>query len=111
MRDLLKSINWKTFLIGVICGVLISLSLVGFKRNRYAIVTDKSGYVIRLDKWTGRTWLSFPALYYEYYFQDRGFPQEGWWVALLGQEDLELIMKQAAKEVIEEDRARAKKAK
>jgi len=54
MRDLLKSINWKTFLIGVICGVLISLSL----GNRYVIVTAGPYYVLRLDKWTGKTWVS-----------------------------------------------------
>ncbi|MDL1972329.1 MAG: hypothetical protein LWW78_03700 [Deltaproteobacteria bacterium] len=57
MRNLLKSINWKTFLIGVICGVLISLSLIYFIGNRYVIVTAGSDWVLRLDKWTGKTWV------------------------------------------------------
>jgi len=69
MRDLLKSINWRTFLIGVICGILISLSLIYFIGDRYVIVTGGpyQAFVLRLDKWTGKTWV------YAYLGEKRGW--------------------------------------
>ncbi len=56
--------NWKSFVIGVICGVTISFSFVYFMGNRYSISSGGPQGIMtfKVDKWTGRSWM---AKYYE----------------------------------------------
>jgi len=80
MRDLLKSINWRTFLIGVICGILISLSLIYFIGDRYVIVTGGpyQAFIFRLDKWTGKTWVCVGGGWKMVSEQEKEQPFVGW---------------------------------
>lgn len=56
--------NWKSFLIGALCGILISFLFVYFIGNRYTVSAGGPQGVMafKLDKWTGKSWM---ARYYE----------------------------------------------
>jgi len=56
--------NWKSFVIGIMCGVIISLALVYFMGSRYSVSSEgpQRIMIFKVDKWTGRSWM---ARYYE----------------------------------------------
>lgn len=47
--------NWKSFLIGLLSGVIIALTSAYFLGNRYQ-VSGTAPMLIKVDKLTGRTW-------------------------------------------------------
>ena len=51
------TVNWKSFLGGVIIGLAIGFLLFSTIGNRYEIQPTTRGFTYKLDKWTGRTWM------------------------------------------------------
>jgi len=51
--------NWKSFIIGILIGLLIGLGLFYEFGERYEVrgMGPKGIWNIKVDKWTGRTWI------------------------------------------------------
>lgn len=50
----------KSFVLGVITGLLIAILFIALVVDRYRVTTGgpESIYIIKSDRWTGRTWVS-----------------------------------------------------
>lgn len=57
--------NWKSFLVGIAFGAILTLIAVNFIGNRYKVSSSgPSGVMtVKLDTWTGKTWM---ARFYEH---------------------------------------------
>jgi uncharacterized membrane protein YdjX (TVP38/TMEM64 family) len=49
--------NWKSFIIGMLIGLFIGLALFYELGERYEIRISSVVWPIKVDKWTGRTWM------------------------------------------------------
>ena len=56
--------NCKSFVIGLMCGIIISFFAIYFVGNRYVVQSGGPNGIMtfKVDKWTGKSWM---ARYYE----------------------------------------------
>lgn len=54
----------KSFVLGVITGLLIAILFIALVVDRYRVTTGgpEGIYIIKSDRWTGRTWVNVPLL-------------------------------------------------
>lgn len=56
--------NWKSFLMGVVTGLIVGFLLFSILGSRYEVNSSspQGFFMIKLDKWTGKSWMT---RYYE----------------------------------------------
>jgi hypothetical protein len=63
LKGIMNGIKWKSFAVGLVCG--LALACVGFyllgQRYRIEHFGPENTRLIRLDTWTGRSWTSRAA--------------------------------------------------
>ncbi|MCK4271125.1 hypothetical protein KAX22_00640 [bacterium] len=48
--------NWKSFMLGVIIGLIVGFLIFSNMGNRYYVALNDAGGAIKINKWTGQTW-------------------------------------------------------